>query len=76
MKAFFVSLLLAILACSSLHAQDTVKVIFDGASASVIIPDNVKGVTYTVSGAHVVINSTTITQEYTIPYREHPTMVR
>ena len=65
MKAFFVSLLLAILACSSLHAQDTVKVIFDGASASVIIPDNIKGVTYTVSGAHVVINSMTITQEYT-----------
>ena len=65
MKTFFATLLIASLAFTSLHAQGTVKVIYDGPTASVIIPDDVKGVTYTVSGAHVVINSTTITQEYT-----------
>lgn len=65
MKAFFATLLLSILACTTLHAQGTVKVIYDGSSASVIIPDDVTGVTYTMSGAHVVINSTTTTQEYT-----------
>ena len=65
MKAFFATLLLATMAYTQLLAQGTVKVIYDGASATVIIPDNIKDVTYTVSGAHVVISSTTITQEYT-----------
>ena len=64
MKTIIVTLLIT-LACISLHAQGTVKVIYDGASASVIVPDDVKGVTYSISGAHVVLNSTTTTQEYT-----------
>ena len=70
MKAFFVSLFLAILACSSLHAQDTVKVIFDGASASVIVPDNVKGVTYTLKFRR--IKSVKLTQE---TFAEDPKIV-
>lgn len=64
MKKIIVTLLIT-LACISLHAQGTVKVIYNGNSASVIVPDDVKGVTYTISGAHVILNSTTTTQEYT-----------
>lgn len=65
MKSFFATLLLATLSYTPINAQGTVKVIYEGSSATVIIPDNVKGVTYTVSGAHVVLNSTTTNQEYT-----------
>ncbi|MCM1312454.1 MAG: carbohydrate-binding domain-containing protein [Bacteroides sp.] len=41
-----------------------VRVIYNETSATVSVPASYKGVTYTVNGADVVINSTTLTDEY------------
>ena len=42
-----------------------VKIVYDGTTATVTIPSNVKGVTCTSgSSSHVIINSTTSTDEY------------
>ena len=47
------------------HAQGVVEVRFNGESVDVNVPSDVQGVTWTASGAHVTITSSTTTTEYT-----------
>lgn len=47
------------------QAQGIVEVCFNGESVEVNVPNDVQGVTWTASGAHVVITSSTTTTEYT-----------
>lgn len=47
----------------TLDLSNKVLVQYNGNSATVTVPENVSGVTYTVKGAHVTLNSTNITDE-------------
>ena len=49
----------------TLQAQGVVEVCFNGETVEVSVPDDVQGVTWTTSGAHVIITSSTTTTEYT-----------
>ena len=64
MKKKLVSLMMLAMAVCGLHAQGMVEVKYHGTTAEVNVPDDVQGVTYSVSGANVVISSTTTTTEY------------
>lgn len=61
-----VFLLTAIVLSARLSAQamPTIDIVYDGDVAQITIPDNVKDITSTVSGAYVTLISSTTTTEY------------
>ncbi len=65
MKKKIISYLMLVLVATGLHAQGIVEVKFNGNTAEVVVPADVQGVTYSVSGANVTISSTTTNTEYT-----------
>lgn len=51
-------------AIDSITVVYPVNITWNGATAAVVLPDNVEGVTFTVNGADVVINNTNVMTEY------------
>ncbi len=64
MKKAILAIVMFVVLGATLHAQSVVNINFNDTTAEVTVPESVVGVTYTVSGANVVISSTTTTTEY------------
>lgn len=65
MKQKIFTLILAAGLALGAQAADVVSIVFDGTTATVSVPTSITDVTYTVTGANVVITSATTSKEYT-----------
>ena len=65
MKKTFLSLIFSLALVATAPAQGLVDIRFSGSTATVDIPATVAGVSHTIQGADVIINSSTVDTEYT-----------